>query len=71
MSTSHEAESLPFFPTYVEALVASEAGRADASRLASLARSRLEAHLATLDPLGRDEMLASSFVRPLLELSEP
>ncbi len=71
LSTSHEAESLPFFTTYVEALVASEAGRADASRLASLARSRLEAHLTTLDPLGRDEMLASSFVRPLLELSEP
>ncbi len=70
LGAQNEAESVPYFPAYVEAAVAHAAGRPDAAELAALARSRLEAHLATLDPVGRDEMLESSFVRPVLELRD-
>ena len=70
LNATHDAESLPFFPTYVEALVARAAGRPDASRLAAGARSRLETYLATLDPRGREEMRESSFVQPLLALGD-
>jgi len=70
LHAAHEAESLPFFPTYVRALVARAAGRAEADRLVRQARSRLEAFLSTLDPVGRDEMRESSFVRPLWALGE-
>jgi hypothetical protein len=69
LSAAHEAESLPFFPTYVQALVAGATARGDAGALVAAARARLETYLAALDPEGRDEMLASTFVRPLLALA--
>jgi DNA-binding SARP family transcriptional activator/tetratricopeptide (TPR) repeat protein len=60
-------DSMPWVPPLAEAFVAEARGSADADQLFGIAQDELERYLSSLDPVGRDEMMDSTFVRRLLD----